>query len=103
MLLLIGAGALALFPCYYSFLQELSAVHVGRLTGLLSMWVWAVTSPLQSFFGMLADHTHSYDLGLVIAGLFPWIGVFAMKLLWSKDAVSAVVLPEPNPSKPYAD
>lgn len=105
-LLLIGAGALALFPCYYSFLQELSAVHVGRLTGLLSMWVWAVTSPLQSFFGLLADRTNSperYDLGLVAAGLFPWIGVFAMKFLWSKDKASALVLSEPDPSKTYAD
>lgn len=89
-LLLIGAGALALFPCYYSFVQELSATHVGRLTGLLSMWVWAVTSPLHSFFGMLVDRTKSYDLGLVIAGLAPWLGVLAMRLLWRKT-------PEPSP------
>lgn len=81
-LLLIGAGALALFPCYYSFVQELSSEHVGRLTGILSMWVWAVTSPLHSFFGMLADRTKSYDLGLVIAGLAPWLGVIAMAVLW---------------------
>jgi ACS family hexuronate transporter-like MFS transporter len=84
-LLLIGAGALALFPCYYSFVQELSSEHVGRLTGILSMWVWAVTSPLHSFFGMVADRTKSYDIGLVIAGLAPWLGVFAMMLLWKKD------------------
>lgn len=81
-LLLIGAGALALFPCYYSFVQELSDQHVGRLTGLLSLWVWAVTSPLHSLFGHLADATKSYDLGLVLAGLAPWIGVIAMKTLW---------------------
>lgn len=81
-LLLIGAGALALFPCYYSFVQELSAQHVGRLTGLLSCWVWAVTSPLHSLFGWVADKTGSYDLGLVIAGLAPWIGVMAMRMLW---------------------
>ena len=84
-LLLIGAGALALFPCYYSFVQELSPHHVGRLTGLLSLWVWAVTSPMHSFFGLLADRSKSYDLGLVIAGLAPWIGVFAMKFLWRRD------------------
>jgi ACS family hexuronate transporter-like MFS transporter len=90
-LLLIGAGALALFPCYYSFVQELSVAHVGRLTGILSMSVWAITSPLHSFFGVLVDHTKSYDLGLIIAGLAPWIGLVAMKLLWRKDGAPAAV------------
>lgn len=88
-LLLIGAGALALFPCYYSFVQELSDQHVGRLTGLLSMWVWAVTSPLHSLFGLIADRTHSYDAGLVIAGLAPWLGVIAMKLFWTREPARA--------------
>lgn len=87
-LLLIGAGALALFPCYYSFAQELSPTHVGRVTGILSLWVWAVTSPMHSFFGMLVDRTKSYDLGLVIAGLAPWIGVIAMKVLWKEPPAS---------------
>jgi ACS family hexuronate transporter-like MFS transporter len=81
-LLIIGAGALALFPCYYSFVQELSSDHVGRLTGLLSLWVWAVTSPLHKAFGWLADTTGSYDIGLVLAGVAPWLGVIAMKCLW---------------------
>jgi ACS family hexuronate transporter-like MFS transporter len=84
MLLVIGGGALALFPCYYSFVQEVSATHVGRVTGLLSMWVWAVTSPLHTLFGWIADQTGSYDKGLVIAGLAPWLGVIAMKLLWDR-------------------
>jgi len=83
-LLIIGGGALALFPCYYSFVQEVSATHVGRVTGLLSMWVWAVTSPLHTLFGWIADQTGSYDKGLVIAGLAPWLGVIAMKLLWNR-------------------
>jgi ACS family hexuronate transporter-like MFS transporter len=83
-LMLIGAGALAMFPCYYSFVQELSAKHVGRLTGLLSMWVWAVTSPLQSVFGYIADHAN-YDTGLVVAGLCPWLGVVSMRVLWRPD------------------
>jgi len=96
-LLLIGAGALALFPCYYSFVQELSSAHVGRLTGLLSLWVWAVTSPLHSLFGMLADHTKSYDLGLVVAGLAPWLGVFAMMFLWHKDKEPAASQPPVSP------
>jgi ACS family hexuronate transporter-like MFS transporter len=102
-LLLIGAGALALFPCYYSFVQELSVAHVGRLTGLLSLWVWAVTSPLQLLFGTLADYSKSYDFGLVIAGLAPWIGVVAMKFLWARDDAPFVTpLPLKN-SNSYAD
>jgi ACS family hexuronate transporter-like MFS transporter len=53
------------------------------------MWVWAVTSPMHSFFGRMADAVadplHRYDQGLVIAGLAPWIGVLAMHFLWGKD------------------
>jgi MFS transporter, ACS family, hexuronate transporter len=81
-LLLVGAGALALFPCYYGFVQELSDRHVGRLTGLLSTWVWAVSSPMHKFFGRLVDGTHSFDLGMALAGLAPWLGVIAMAFLW---------------------
>jgi ACS family hexuronate transporter-like MFS transporter len=88
-LLLIGAGALALFPCYYSFVQELSSAHVGKLTGLLSLWVWSVTSPLHSAFGLLVDRTHSYDAGLVVAGLAPWLGVVALKFLWPQSKCPA--------------
>lgn len=84
-LLLIGAGALALFPCYYSFVQELSSEHVGRLTGILSLWVWGITSPLHSFVGMLVDHTKSYDTGLLLAGLAPWMGVLALRFMWSES------------------
>ncbi len=92
-LLLIGAGALALFPCYYSFVQELSDKYVGRLTGLLSMWVWAVTSPMHSALGKfadgIADPAKRYNLGLVIAGLSPWIGVIALRFFWRKDQAPA--------------
>lgn len=84
-LLIVGAGALALFPCYYSFVQELSPNHVGRLTGILSFWVWAITSPLHSLFGLLHDRTQSYDIGLVIAGLAPWLGVLSLHFLWRQD------------------
>lgn len=81
-LLLIGAGALALFPCYYSFVQELSVKHVGFAAGVLSMWVWLVTSPLHSVFGWVVDRVGSYDAGLVLAGLMPWMGAVAMWRLW---------------------
>ena len=88
-LLVMGAGALALFPCYYSFTQEISPAHVGRITGLLGLWVWAVTSPMHSLSGWIADHTRSYDSIFVAAGLSPWIGVLAMKLLWTRDKIES--------------
>lgn len=88
-ILVVGAGALGLFPCYYSFVQELSGRHVARLTGLLSMWVWAVTSPMHSAFGALVDKTKSFDLGMACAGLAPMIGVLALALLWRKVPVEA--------------
>lgn len=87
-LLLIGAGALALFPCYYSFTQELSSTHVGRITGLLALWVWSIGSPVHTVFGWMKDHTGSYDFSLAVAGLTPWLGVIAMKLLWRDPAPS---------------
>ncbi|HRJ09507.1 MAG TPA: MFS transporter [Prosthecobacter sp.] len=86
-ILVVGAGALALFPCYYSFVQELSDRHVGRLTGLLSTWVWAVSSPMHKLFGKLVDETKSFDLGMAMAGLAPWLGVVAMWLLWDRSGV----------------
>jgi len=86
-ILLVGAGALALFPSYYSFIQELPAAYVGRLTGILGAFAWIVTSPVHSFFGHLIDRTGSYDVGLGLAGLVPWIGVIAMALLWRIDPV----------------
>ena len=84
-ILVVGAGALGLFPCYYSFVQELSAGHVGFLTGLLSCWVWLVTSPMHKKFGALIDQTHSFDLGMACAGLAPLLGVAALALLWKEE------------------
>jgi ACS family hexuronate transporter-like MFS transporter len=96
-LLVIGAGALALFPCYYSFVQDLSREHVGRLTGILSLWVWAVTSPMHRLFGGIVDKTQSYDLVLLAAGLAPWIGVVAMKLLWPRPDNGSSARPADSP------
>ena len=88
-ILLVGMGALGLFPCYYSFVQDLSDHHVGKLTGLMSMWVWAITSPMHSAFGALIDRSHSFDMGMACAGLAPLLGVVSLALLWKEKPVTA--------------
>jgi ACS family hexuronate transporter-like MFS transporter len=84
LLLLIAAGSLGLFPCYYSFSQELSRTHMGRVSGILAAAGWVVSAPFQIWFGQLVDRTKSYDLGIMLAGLPPLIGLVALLLLWRK-------------------
>jgi ACS family hexuronate transporter-like MFS transporter len=90
-LLVVGAGALGLFPCYYSFTQELSTRHQGKVTGLLATAAWATSSPLQSFFGWLVDTTQSFDVGIAVAGLTPMIGLLALLFFWREPKTFAAV------------
>ncbi len=71
-LLLIAAGLLGLFPCYYTWSQDLSRTHQGKVTGLLSTIGWLASSPVQKYNGRLID----YNLKLEAAGRTPWIGPF---------------------------
>ncbi len=99
-LLLVGCGSLGLFPCYYTFSQELSVEHQGKVTGLLGAIAWGTTSPLHSFFGWIIDTTGSYDGGMIAAGACPLIGAAALCLLWdsptSPTAPTAVAAETPS-------
>lgn len=70
-LLIVAAGSLGLFPCYYSLSQETSERHMGKTTGLLGAFAWLVSSPMQKEFGRVVDKTHSFNEGLAWAGLAP--------------------------------
>lgn len=83
-LLVVAAASLGLFPCYYSFSQELSTKHQGKVTGILGTVAWATSSPCQKFFGRLADQTGSFNEGIALAGLAPLIGYVALMLLWQE-------------------
>ncbi|MFO0848568.1 MAG: MFS transporter [Gemmataceae bacterium] len=83
-LLVVGAGTLGLFPCYYSFVQELSATHVGKVSGVLAAFGWFVSSPFQKLFGRLVDQSGSFDLGLALAGLPPLVALGVLLLVWRK-------------------
>lgn len=77
-LLLVGVGALGLFPCFYSFSQELTVAHQGKVTGLIGVFAWAI-SPVHKEFGRLIDQTGSFDLGLALVG---WAPLLAFVVLW---------------------
>jgi ACS family hexuronate transporter-like MFS transporter len=90
-LLLVAAGTLGVFPCYYSFTQELSTTNMGKLTGVLSFLGW-MSSPVHKYFGRLIDQTKSFDLGIALVGWAPLAGLVIFLLLWPKHET----LPAPD-------
>ena len=81
--LVIGFGALGLFPNYYSFTQELSGRHQGKISGTLGFITWVVTSEMQERVGRVIDETKSYADGIFYIGLMPLVGCAALWLLWN--------------------
>ncbi|MEW6302038.1 MAG: MFS transporter [Verrucomicrobiota bacterium] len=82
-LLLVGAGALGLFPTYHALTQELTPIHQGKVTGIAGVVAWAIGSPAHKFFGRYIDQTGSFDRGLAIAGLLPVLAFLALWLFWN--------------------
>jgi len=83
-LLLVGAGALGLFPNYYAFTQELSRKHQGKITGALGTIAWMTSAPMQKFVGEYITQNRTYAGAIVMAGLAPLIALLAIWLLWPK-------------------
>ena len=81
-LLVVAAGSLGLFPCYYSFTQEITRTHMGRISGILGASAWVVTAPLHIWFGAEVDRTKSFDMGILLAGLPPLVALVVLLLLW---------------------
>ena len=81
--LLVGAGALGVFPIYHAFTQEISSEHQGKVTGVASVAAWAFAPPAQKFFGRLIDRTGSFDPGLAVAGCLPLVAFAFLWLFWN--------------------
>lgn len=92
-LVIVAAGSLGLFPCYYSLSQETSERHMGKTTGLLGALAWLVSGPMQTVFGRVVDKTGSFDTGLAWAGLAPLGALIALVVLWPRES------PVPDRSK----
>ncbi len=82
--LVVGAGALGVFPLYHAFTQDLSGRHQGRITGIASVAAWILPALAQPWFGRWADRTGSFDAGLVVAGFLPLIAGLAIWLGWGR-------------------
>ncbi len=85
-LMLIGAGLLGLFPCFYAFSQEVSRQHPGKVMGMLGTIAWLTSAPTHKFFGQYLDRQGSFDVGMALAGMLPLIALAALVGLWGKDA-----------------
>ncbi len=83
--LVSGAGALGMFPIFYSFSQDISREHQGKVTGVTGIIAWTLSSPTGMLFGWLKDTTNSYSLGLAIAGGIPLLALFAIIAVWPPD------------------
>ena len=57
---------------------------MGILSGGLSAIGWIVSSISQILLGRQIEATKSYELGLVIVGLAPMIGLVVMLAMWPR-------------------
>ncbi len=92
-LLLISMGSLGMFPCYYSFSQELSQQHQGKVTGLLGAFAWFFVSSLHKPLGRFIDQTGHTDWGLALAGLVPLLAAAIILIGWGPDKHPAESVP----------
>ena len=82
---LAGAGALGVFPLYHAFTQDISGEHQGKITGVAGVAAWLIPAQIQKLFGLLADRTGSFDLGLALAGMLPLIAAVPLSLFWNRS------------------
>jgi ACS family hexuronate transporter-like MFS transporter len=84
-LLIVGAGALGVFPIYHAFTQDISHEHQGKVTGIAGVAAWAFSPLAHRAFGQHIDETHSFDQGLAMAGCLPIVAFLLLALFWPRS------------------
>src|SRR4029077_5861137 len=97
-LILVAAGTLGLYPNYYSFSQELTRTHQGKISGALGTIAWIGSGTMQWLAGRNIDATKSYATGVALAGVLPLIAVAALWLLWPRRVAPAMFQAAPHPA-----
>jgi ACS family hexuronate transporter-like MFS transporter len=93
LLLVIGFGSLGVFPCYYSFSQDLTTQHQGKLTGTLGACCWVTMFFWQIGIGATVEFTGSYTLPFLISGIMPLLAFGVLMLLWGPTDEKKVIVP----------
>jgi ACS family hexuronate transporter-like MFS transporter len=94
LVLVVGFGTLGIFPNYYSFTQEISARHQGKVTGIMGLSCWILVGPLQLLAGAVNDHLgkeSGYLLNLAVGGFFPLAGMALLWLFWPRESAGETV------------
>ena len=97
-LLISGAGALGIFPIYYSFAQDVSPRHQGKVTSIAATGGWLASSYAQPWFGWLEQRTGSYDLGIFLLSVLPILPLACLYYFWPREP-DARQGRSPNPSQ----
>jgi ACS family hexuronate transporter-like MFS transporter len=100
LLLLLGFGALGMFPVYYSFSQELTTKDQGKLTGTLGFTTWMVTAAMHPLVGSWLDESKDWSSAFALAGLPPFLGLMVLITLWGRNAPGAHFPPDLDLSQP---
>ncbi len=87
-MLVVAAGALGLFPCYYAFAQEISSKSQGKVTGILGTVAWIPVSQLHVLFGRHVDETKSYDIAFAVTGCLPMLAALLILIAWRDPPTS---------------
>lgn len=98
-LLISGAGALGIFPIYYSFAQDVSPRHQGKVTSIAATGGWLASSYAQPWFGWLEQRTGSYDLGIFLLSALPILPLVCLYYFWPRDHDDPRKGNFPNPSQ----
>ena len=105
-LMLVGVGSLGLFPCYYSFSQELSVVHQGKISGMLGTIAWIFPSIWHLLYGRFVDQTAAsskvmaYAMGMSIVCWMPLAALAALCIIWPVERPVALI---PDGTAPAPD
>jgi ACS family hexuronate transporter-like MFS transporter len=100
-LLVMAFGSLGLYPPYYSFSQELTIRHQGKVNGSLAGLTWLAMAVMHPLVGRWIDQTRDYASAMAVAGLAPLVGVGALFLFWGKAQQPLAISParrEPEPT-----